>query len=72
MAYYNKKEASIYLRISSRSIYRFIKDPISPLPHHYVGNQLRFHKKDLDSWLRFKKPYKKLMRHQQEEVKIYG
>jgi len=67
----NKKEAADYLRISTRTITRYANCPDVSLPHSFIGNQMRFHTKDLDSWLKYKKPYKKLMRWQQEEIDIY-
>ena len=55
MVFYTKKEASKFLRLSARSISRYIKDPISHIPYSYIGNNLRFHKQDLIVWLQFKK-----------------
>ena len=60
MVWLNKREAAEYLRASTRTITRYTKCPVSPLPHSFIGNQMRFHKKDLDAWILFKKPYKKL------------
>ena len=71
MIWLNKTEAAQYFRVSTRTITRYSKCPVSPLPHSFIGNQMRFHKKDLDAWILFKKPYKKLMRHQQEVINTY-
>ena len=71
MIWLNKIEAAQNLRASTRTITRYSKCPVSPLPHSFIGNQMRFHKKDLDAWILFKKPYKKLMRHQQEVINLY-
>ena len=71
MIWLNKTEAAQYFRVSTRTIARYSKCPANPLPHSFIGNQMRFHKKDLDAWILFKKPYKKLMRHQQEVINTY-
>jgi len=67
-AWLNIKDASAYISTSTRSLRRYVNDPIEPIPHSYLGNQLRFHKSDLDSWLWFKKPYHKLTNPQKEMI----
>ena len=63
------KDAAKYLSTSTRTLYRYINDPIRPLTHIYFGKQLRIHKSDLDAYLWYKKPYRKLTRVQKSEIK---
>ena len=49
MTWLTKKQAVEYLRCSTSTITRYTKCPVSPLPHSFIGNQMRFHKKDLDA-----------------------
>jgi excisionase family DNA binding protein len=63
------KESAAYLTTSTRSLYRYISDPVEPLTHSYIGKQLRIHKSDLDSWLWHKKPYHKLTRPQKDAIR---
>ncbi len=58
-----------YLGTSESTLRRHIKDPIEPMPHTTYRGHLRFHISDLNSYLWFKKPFKKLTRSQKEELK---
>ena len=40
------KESAEYLATSTRSIYRFINNPVEL--NNYIGKQIRIHKSDLD------------------------
>ena len=41
-----------YSSLSKAQLYRFIADPIHPLPVHHVGRRVLFLKSEFDRWLR--------------------
>lgn len=43
------KTLAEYLSINYRSIYNFVKE--KNLPHFWVGNRLRFRKKEIEEWI---------------------
>ena len=63
------KESASYLATSTRTIYRYLTDPVEPITHSYLGKQIRIHKSDLDAWLWYKKPYHKLNRTQKGSIR---
>ena len=67
--WFTTKESAEYLATSTRSIYRYIKHPVEPLTHNYIGKQIRIHKSDLDAWLWYRKPYHKLKRSHKDAIR---
>jgi len=65
--WYSIHEASSYLSVSERSIRRYIKDGKIKSYHTPTGG-IRLHKNDMDSFIMFGKPYKKLTRPQKEQI----
>jgi len=64
----NVKEACDYLGVKKTSLYRYVNDYDLPCS---VGCPRRFHIRDLDSWLMFRKPYKNLKSYQKDDLN-YG
>lgn len=45
------KEAAAFLRVSTRTVHRLLKNPESGLPHARVGDRLLFHRQNLSQWI---------------------
>lgn len=46
------EEVAEYLGVSARTIYRYIKDPLNPLPTFRINlRTIRVNKDELDAWL---------------------
>lgn len=57
-AYLTVSETAKYTGLSERTIRKFLKDPINPLPHYRIGTAgrlIRINKKEIDEWFYYYK-----------------
>ena len=65
--WYKKKEAAHYMGVSVRTLVYMIHHPKRSLRVGYTeGGQIRIHKKEMDSYLLYKKPYRRLNKYEKE------
>jgi len=60
-------EAADYIGVSRRTIQRYLSNCILQ-SHKTPAGSIRLNKRDLDSWILFSKPHRKLTRPQKEQL----
>jgi|AP59_1055472.scaffolds.fasta_scaffold264340_1 excisionase family DNA binding protein len=66
--WYSVKEAARFLGVGVRTIHRLIKSD-NPIPYCRIGKQIRFNISDLEAWMFFKKPYRRLSKRERNQLK---